>query len=77
MKYTKYYNFLILISILSFIACEIDNELPVNEIRQAPKISISETSVLEADENNTIDFEVALSWDYTQEVKVNSHRLLR
>ena len=71
MKYTKYYNFLILISILSFIACEIDNELPVNEIRQAPKISISETSVLEADENNTIDFEVALSWDYTQEVKVD------
>jgi len=71
MKYTKYYSLFILTSFLSFIACEIENELPINEIRQAPRISVSEASVLEANENNTLDFEVSLSWDYTQEVKVD------
>jgi len=71
MKYTKYYTALILVICLGLTACEIENELPIDEIRQAPRISISAASVVEADENNTIDFEVALSWDFTQEVKVD------
>ncbi len=71
MNYIKYYTVFILVAFLSLTACEIENELPVNEIRQAPKISISAASVLESDENNVIEFEVALSWGYTQEVKVD------
>ncbi len=71
MKYPTYYTTLILVVCLGLTACEIENELPTNEIRQTPRISIAAASVVEADENNTIDFEVALSWDFTQEVKVD------
>ncbi|MFK7980774.1 MAG: family 16 glycosylhydrolase [Saprospiraceae bacterium] len=71
MNYINYYTAFIITVLLGLTACEIENELPINEIRQAPKISVAAASVLEADENNTLDFEVALSWDYTQEVKVD------
>ena len=62
---------LIAILVLCFFSCEIENVLPENEIRQAPRISILPTSALEADENSTIDFTVELSWDFTQEVTVD------
>lgn len=71
MNLSKYYSCLLLVAVFFLGACEIENELPENEIRQAPKISVKAASVLEADENNTLEFEVELSWDYTQEVKVD------
>ncbi len=64
-------SFYLLIVLLIFSACEIENELPVDEIRQAPKITVLPATTVEADEDSTIDFEVMLSWDYTQEVKVD------
>ena len=71
MTISKYFSLFLFTTLLFLTACEIENELPENEIRQAPKISVSPASVVEADENNTLDFEVTLSWDYTQEVKVD------
>ncbi len=57
--------------LISFSACEIENELPVDEIRQAPQISISDATSTEADENTIMEFEVKLSWDYDLEVQVD------
>lgn len=71
MTISKYFTLFLFTTLLALTACEIENELPTNEIRQAPKITVLPASVLEADENNTLDFEVTLSWDYTQEVKVD------
>ncbi len=64
-------SYYLLIILLIFSACEIENELPTDEIRQAPKITILPATTVEADEDSTIDFEVMLSWDYIQEVKVD------
>lgn len=71
MKVANFSTLILLVIVFCFAACEIENELPVNEIRQAPKISVLAASVVEADENNTLDFQVELSWDYTQEVSVD------
>ncbi len=71
MTISKYFALFLFTTLLALTACEIENELPTNEIRQAPKITVLPASVVEADENNTLDFEVTLSWDYTQEVKVD------
>ena len=71
MTISKYLSVLFFTMLLVFTACEIENELPVDEIRQTPRISVSAASVLEADENNTLDFSVELSWDFPQEVQVD------
>lgn len=71
MNFSKYLSLFLFTTLLLLTACEIENELPTNEIRQAPKITVLPASVVEADENNTLDFEVVLSWDYPQEVKVD------
>ena len=63
--------FFFLLIIFSFSACEIENELPINEIRQTPRISVLPTTTVEADENSTINFEVNLSWDFPKEVRVD------
>lgn len=70
MFYTKTPYYFLLLTLI-FFGCEIENELPVDEIRQAPKISILPATTVEADENSSIDFHVNLSWDYTQEIKVD------
>ena len=60
-----------LLVIFSFSACEIENELPINEIRQTPRISVLPATTVETDENSSINFEVNLSWDFPQEVSVD------
>ncbi len=60
-----------LLIVLSFSACEIENELPINEIRQTPRISVLPATTVETDENSSINFEVNLSWDFPQEVSVD------
>jgi len=71
MNISKFLSLLFFTTLLVLTACEIENELPIDEIRQAPRITVSAASVVEADENNTLDFEVTLSWDFPQEVKVD------
>lgn len=62
---------MIILCLVCIFACEIENELPTDEIRQAPKISILAATTTEQDENNSIEFTVELSWDYPQEVQVD------
>jgi len=71
MKISKYIILLSSLLLLGIYACEIDNELPdpATEIRQQPRISVLEAETTESDENSVIEFTVALSWDFPQEVK--------
>jgi len=64
-------KYLLAIVLLSFLACDLDNELPEDNILQAPKISIIGGEVMEGDENVFFDFQVELSWSYNQIVSVD------
>lgn len=70
------YTSILALFLLCCLSCEIENELPVDEIRQAPKISILEANALEADEDSSLEFTIELSWDYTQEVMVDYQTII-
>ncbi|MEZ5044485.1 MAG: family 16 glycosylhydrolase [Saprospiraceae bacterium] len=61
---------LILFLFVFLLSCDLENELPLDTIVQPPKISISDASRLEGDENVLLSLEVSLSWPYNQEVSV-------
>lgn len=62
---------LVLLFLISFLACDLNNELPEDNILQAPKISVVGGSVAEGDENLIFNFQVELSWAYNQIVSVD------
>lgn len=64
-------KYLLAIFLLSLLSCDLDNELPEDNILQAPKISIIGGEILEGDENLFFDFQVELSWSYNQIVSVD------
>lgn len=62
---------LVLLFLISFLACDLNNELPEDNILQAPKISVLGGSIAEGDENIIFNFQVELSWAYNQIVSVD------
>ncbi len=64
-------KYLVLLFLISFLACDLNNELPEDNILQAPKISVTGGSIVEGDENLIFNFQVELSWAYNQIVSVD------
>lgn len=64
-------KFSVLLLLLSVLACDLNNELPEDNILQAPKISVIGGSIAEGDENLIFNFQVELSWAYNQIVSVD------
>ncbi|NRB48371.1 MAG: family 16 glycosylhydrolase [Saprospiraceae bacterium] len=64
-------KYLVLLFLISFMACDLNNELPEDNILQAPKISVTGGTIVEGDENVFFNFQVELSWAYNQIVSVD------